>query len=57
MTTPHRIHDAEVAAVRDELAEARKIESVLRAQIRDQLEEIARLRKLIPTEQIKSKRG
>ena len=53
----HRIQDAEVAAVRDELAEARKIESVLRAQIRDQLAEIARLRKLIPTEQIKSKRG
>jgi hypothetical protein len=57
MIHPHRIHDAEVEAVRNELAEARKIESVLRAQIRDQLEEIARLRKLIPTEQIKSKRG
>ena len=52
MSHPHRIHDAEVEAVRDELVEARKVEAVLRTQIRDQLAEIARLRKLITTERI-----
>ena len=56
MSHAHRIHDAEVEAVRDELAVARRVESDLRATIKYQADVIAELRKQAATEQIRKDR-
>jgi hypothetical protein len=56
MSPSHRIHDAEIEAIRDELAIARKVESDLRATIKYQADVIAELRKQAATEPIRKDR-